>query len=141
MVNVEFAKKINNQYTCGVTLHILAAKHSLAVHEEPIPIWQFWLLLFPQNNLNVSYSSIDSYYLKFIPICQFWLLLFPQNNLNVSYSSIDSYYLKLQSIMSRFILEKNHMLTDIVTKSFLNLKLRAKNSLLTDNFWNSKYTV
>ena len=47
-----------------------------------------------------------------------------QNNLNVNYSSIDSYNLKLQSIMSRFILEKNHMLTDIVTKSFLNLKLQ-----------------
>ena len=44
------------------------------------------------------------------------------NILQENYSSLDSYNLKLQSIMSRFILEKNHMLTDIVTNFFVNLK-------------------
>ena len=42
----------------------------------------------------------------------------------MNYSSIDSYNLKLQGIMSRFILEKNHTLTDIVTKFFVNVKLQ-----------------
>ena len=41
---------------------------------------------------------------------------------DMNYSSIDSYNLKLQSIISRFILEKNHMFTDIVAKFFVNLK-------------------
>ena len=47
-----------------------------------------------------------------------------QRNMNIlkeNYSSKDSYNLKLQIIMSRFILEKNQMLTNIVTKSLLNL--------------------
>ena len=39
------------------------------------------------------------------------------NILRENYSSIDSYNLKLQSTMSRFILEKNHILIVILTKS------------------------
>ena len=45
----------------------------------------------------------------------------------------ENYYF-IVGIMSRFILEKNHMLTDIVTKSFLNLKLQGDMNVMEENY-------
>ena len=63
------------------------------------------------------------------------------NILQENSSSIDSYNLRLQSIMSRFILEKNHMLTDIVTKSFHNIKLQRDMNYSSIDSYNLKLQI